>query len=76
MDNNVDPTSPFQVVNAPIQANKKHDLLFVPGGGHTAGGGLPAAAARGFFVHRLLGCESSGLQGGGEDVVGLKARFR
>src|SRR5712664_3237128 len=34
MDTNVDPSSTFQVVNALIKANKKFDLLFVPGGGH------------------------------------------
>ena len=36
MDTNVDPASTLQVVNALIKANKKHDLLFVPGGGHGA----------------------------------------
>src|SRR5581483_9769610 len=38
MDKNVDPSSTFQVVNALIKANKKFDLLYVPGGGHGAGG--------------------------------------
>ena len=37
MDPNVDPSSTLQVVNALIKADKKFDLLVVPGGGHGAG---------------------------------------
>lgn len=57
MDTNVDPASTFQVVNALIKANKKFDLLFVPGGGHGAGGTFGQRMLEDFFVHNLLGAE-------------------
>ena len=57
MDNNVDPSSTMQVVNALIKANKKFDLLFVPGGGHGAGGTFGQRLLQDFFVHNLLGQE-------------------
>ena len=57
MDTNVDPASTFQVVNALIKANKKFDLLFVPGGGHGAGGAFGQRLLQDFFVHNLLGVE-------------------
>jgi dipeptidyl aminopeptidase/acylaminoacyl peptidase len=57
MDTNVDPSSTFQVVNALIKANKKFDLLFVPGGGHGAGGAFGQRLLQDFFVHNLLGVE-------------------
>src|SRR5260370_12430958 len=57
MDTNVDPSSTFQVVNALIKANKKFDLLFVPGGGHGAGGAFGQRLLQDFFVHNLLGAE-------------------
>ena len=57
MDTNVDPASTLQVVNALIKANKKHDLLFVPGGGHGAGGAYGTRLLYDFFVHHLLGAE-------------------
>ncbi len=57
MDTNVDPTSTFQVVNALMQANKKFDLLFVPGGGHGSGGLFGTRLQFDFFVHHLLGQE-------------------
>ena len=37
LDQNVDPASTLQVVNALIKANKMFDLLIVPGEGHSAG---------------------------------------
>ncbi|HYW30955.1 MAG TPA: hypothetical protein VE869_05555 [Gemmatimonas sp.] len=37
MDQNVDPASTYQVVNAFIKANKMFDLLVIPGAGHTDG---------------------------------------
>jgi len=37
LDQNVDPASTLQVVNALIKANKMFDLLVVPGEGHGAG---------------------------------------
>ena len=57
MDTNVDPASTFQVVNALIKADKKFDLLFVPGGGHGAGGAYGQRLLQDFFVHHLLGVE-------------------
>jgi dipeptidyl aminopeptidase/acylaminoacyl peptidase len=57
MDTNVDPSSTLQVVNTLIKANKKHDLLFVPGGGHGAGGAFGQRLLYDFFVHHLLGME-------------------
>jgi dipeptidyl aminopeptidase/acylaminoacyl peptidase len=57
MDTNVDPASTYQVLNALIKANKKHDLLYVPGGGHGAGGAYGQRLLEDFFVHHLLGAE-------------------
>jgi dipeptidyl aminopeptidase/acylaminoacyl peptidase len=57
MDTNVDPASTLQVVNALIKADKKFDLLFVPGGGHGAGGAFGQRLLYDFFVHHLLGVE-------------------
>lgn len=57
MDTNVDPSSTLQVVNALIKANKRFDLLFVPGGGHGAGGAYGQRLLEDFFVHHLLGVE-------------------
>lgn len=54
MDNNVDPASTWQVVNALIKANKTFDLLFVPGGGHGAGGAYAQRLMGDFFVKNLL----------------------
>jgi dipeptidyl aminopeptidase/acylaminoacyl peptidase len=39
MDSNVDPSSTFQVANALIKANKRFDLLVIPGAEHNAGRG-------------------------------------
>ncbi|MCX6561221.1 MAG: DPP IV N-terminal domain-containing protein [Candidatus Aminicenantes bacterium] len=57
MDQNVDPASTYQVVNALIKANKTFDLLVIPGAGHTAGGDYGARKRNDFFVHALLGVE-------------------
>jgi dipeptidyl aminopeptidase/acylaminoacyl peptidase len=57
MDTNVDPSSTLQVVNALIKANKKFDLLFIPGGGHGLGGAFGQRLLQDFFVHNLLGVE-------------------
>jgi len=57
MYKNVDPSSTLQVVNALIKANKKFDLLFVPGAGHGAGGAYGQRLLQDFFVHHLLGAE-------------------
>jgi dipeptidyl aminopeptidase/acylaminoacyl peptidase len=57
LDTNVDPSSTLQVANALIKANKKFDLLAVPGGGHGAGGAYYQRLLQDFFVHHLLGAE-------------------
>jgi dipeptidyl aminopeptidase/acylaminoacyl peptidase len=57
MDTNVDPSSTFQALNALIRANRKFDLLYVPGGGHGAGGAYGQHLLQDFFVHNLLGVE-------------------
>ena len=57
MDKNVDPSSTMQVVNALIKANKKFDLLYVPGGGHGAGGLYGQRLLIDFFVHNLMHAE-------------------
>src|SRR5919199_399634 len=54
LDKNVDPSSTMQVVNALIKANKKFDLLYVPGGGHGAGGLYGQRLLMDFFVHNLM----------------------
>ncbi|MBS1857393.1 MAG: prolyl oligopeptidase family serine peptidase [Acidobacteria bacterium] len=57
LDTNVDPASTFQVVNQLIRHDKKFDLLFVPGGGHGAGGAYGQHLLQDFFVHHLLKVE-------------------
>jgi len=57
MDQNVDPSSTMQVVNALIKANKIFDLLVIPGAGHGSGGVYGERKRNDFFVHNLLGVE-------------------
>jgi dipeptidyl aminopeptidase/acylaminoacyl peptidase len=57
MDQNVDPASTMQVVNALIKANKMFDLLVIPGAGHGAGGLYGERKRWDFFAHNLLGVE-------------------
>ncbi len=57
LDDNVDPSSTFQLVNAIIKANKVCDLLFVPGMGHSLGGDYGEHRRRDFFVKHLLGVD-------------------
>jgi dipeptidyl aminopeptidase/acylaminoacyl peptidase len=57
LDNNVDPSSTIQVVNALIRANKTFDLLYLPGQGHTNGGAYGVRKMTDFFVHHLIGAE-------------------
>jgi dipeptidyl aminopeptidase/acylaminoacyl peptidase len=54
MDKNVDPASTFQVADRLIKAGKDFDLLFVPGGGHGAGGRYGERKLMDFFVRNLL----------------------
>jgi len=62
LDENVDPSSTFQVANALIKANKSFDLFVFPNGDHGVGrrGPLSAYGDRkqwDYFVHNLLGVE-------------------
>lgn len=57
MDQNVDPASTYQVVNALIKADKDFDLLVVPGAGHTSGGAYGERKRNDFFVRALLGLD-------------------
>jgi dipeptidyl aminopeptidase/acylaminoacyl peptidase len=55
MDNNVDPASTEQFVNALIKANKDFEYVFVPGAKHISNGGVYGARKRrDFFVKNLL----------------------
>ncbi len=53
MDKNVDPSTTLQVADRLIKANKDFDLLFVPGGGHGAGGRYGERKLMDFFVRNL-----------------------
>jgi dipeptidyl aminopeptidase/acylaminoacyl peptidase len=57
LDTNVDPASTMQVVNALIKANKKFDLLVIPGGGHGTGGTYTDRLRWDYWVHNLMGAE-------------------
>jgi cephalosporin-C deacetylase-like acetyl esterase len=57
MDQNVDPASTMQVVNALIKAKKTFDLIVLPGQGHSPGGEYGERKRFDFFVHNLLGVE-------------------
>ncbi|MBN1417015.1 MAG: DPP IV N-terminal domain-containing protein [Bacteroidales bacterium] len=58
VDDNVDPASTMQVVNALIKANKDFDLVILPGTNHTSGGKYGERKRRDFFVRHLLGVET------------------
>ena len=56
MDNNVDPASTEQLVNALIKANKEFEYVFMPGARHISNGGTYGGRKRrDFFVRHLLG---------------------
>jgi len=57
MDNNVDPSSTVQVVNALIKANKDFEYVLLPGARHTSGGPYGERKRRDFFVRHLLGID-------------------
>lgn len=57
MDDNVDPVSTMQVVNALIKANKDFELVVVPGAGHTMGDNFGEHKRYDFFVRHLMGVE-------------------
>lgn len=55
MDNNVDPASTMQFINALIRNKKEFEYLFLPGLKHTSGGVYGERRRRDFFVKNLLG---------------------
>jgi dipeptidyl aminopeptidase/acylaminoacyl peptidase len=55
MDDNVDPASTMQVVNALIKANKDFELVVIPGAHHTMGEDFGEHKRYDFFVKHLLG---------------------
>jgi dipeptidyl aminopeptidase/acylaminoacyl peptidase len=57
LDDNVDPSSTFQLINRIIKANKWVDFLFVPGMGHSLGGDYGEHRRRDFFVKHLHGVD-------------------
>jgi dipeptidyl aminopeptidase/acylaminoacyl peptidase len=57
MDNNVDPSTTVQLVNALIKANKDFEYVFLPGMKHTGGGVYGERKRRDFFVKYLKGVE-------------------
>ncbi|MGJ7031318.1 DPP IV N-terminal domain-containing protein [Niabella hirudinis] len=57
LDDNVDPSSTFQLVNALIKAGKDHEFIMVPGTGHSSGGDFGEKKRRDFFVKNLLGVQ-------------------
>jgi dipeptidyl aminopeptidase/acylaminoacyl peptidase len=57
LDDNVDPASSLQVVNALVKANKHFDMLFIPGQAHGVGVLATQHYRDDYFVHHLLGVE-------------------
>ena len=55
MDDNVDPASTMQVVNALIKANKDFELVVIPGAHHTMGEDFGEHKRYDFFVRHLMG---------------------
>ena len=55
MDDNVDPASTMQVVNALIKANKDFELVVIPGARHTMGEDFGEHKRYDFFVRHLMG---------------------
>lgn len=55
MDDNVDPASTMQVVNALVKAGKDFELVVLPGEHHTMGGSYGEHKRYDFFVRHLLG---------------------
>ncbi|MDR2414385.1 MAG: DPP IV N-terminal domain-containing protein [Odoribacteraceae bacterium] len=58
LDDNVDPSSTVQVVDALIKANKEFDYVLLPNQRHTMGGQYGERKRRDFFVRHLLGEET------------------
>jgi dipeptidyl aminopeptidase/acylaminoacyl peptidase len=78
MDNNVDPSSTMQVVDALIRAGKSFDLLVVPNGGHGATGVDGNRKRSDFFVEALMGVDPPDWNGGltlGVDEEGTEITY-
>lgn len=54
VDDNVDPSSTMQFVDALIKANKDFELVTVPGMAHSAGGAFGERKRKDFFVKHLM----------------------
>ena len=54
LDDNVDPASTMQVVNALVKAHKEFELVVVPGARHTMGEGFGEHKRYDFFVRHLM----------------------
>lgn len=57
LDNNVDPASTEQLVNALVKHNKDFEYVFLPGQRHTSGGTYGERKRRDFFIRHLLGAD-------------------
>ncbi|MCF0198198.1 MAG: prolyl oligopeptidase family serine peptidase [Bacteroidaceae bacterium] len=57
MDDNVDPSSTYQVVNALQKAHKDFEFVLLPGARHTMGDAYGEHKRYDFFVRHLLGVE-------------------
>jgi hypothetical protein len=57
MDDNVDPSSSLQVVDALVKANKHFDMLYIPGENHGVRILARQHYLQDYFVHNLLGVE-------------------
>ena len=53
LDDNVDPASTLQVVNALVNANKPFEQLYLPNRGHSLGGTYEMRRIHDFFVEHL-----------------------
>ena len=57
LDDNVDPASTMQVVDALVRANKDFELVVLPGVSHTMGERYGEHKRFDFFVKNLLGVD-------------------
>jgi len=57
MDDNVDPSSTYQVVDALIKAGKDFEFILLPGVRHTMGESYGEHKRYDFFVKNLLGVD-------------------
>ena len=57
IDDNVDPSSTYQLVDALIKANKEFELFIIPGADYTMGEDYGEHKRYDFFVKNLLGVD-------------------